>query len=600
MATPESLVYRGREGTGLAQVFGREGDPMGAYKQRKAEIEYKRAVEAEKAKLAKEKRDKDLWALINVDPDKAFEPFQKQVADSANKLRENITKEVELTGGNITDQIRLKAKRGWDEVNTLAAKTHFVKNTLSETKAAIEKDPYLDYSYYFPKLNDIYMDEKGNAKSVDEIDVDAIKNIHISDTGGWNEKKFFKDFLDGLNENMSSYVTQKATNNGILTEEVEAKWKGDLYSADPNSSIGVRVDKDGNPILNITQDLINAITSSDTARRALQAEADRRGIDLEEVVREKIAPRAGLKVDKKPSFSRDMNWISNTPNQFGLKPSEVNLATNRATKIKNLINGVGADGSVSPDAQSALGALINAKFGDGHILNAQIIPANNTPGTVEVFPGTVVNNSPHPRVVLRVKYSDRGFPKAEEIQLDNESAFEALNGIMQTSQAEGGKKFSTDQLMGVMGWNDLSKLYEDNQGLSKVNEAAKQAEVSLLNKINSYGVNEDIPELVGRYADGMKITAANRRVTEPGWSPGLFGKPWGQKEGVEIELTDSKGKKIYKIVSEEELTKIVRGEGATKLKNSYKMEGKSISIEDLRKAYSDEEIQQAIEEGILE
>jgi hypothetical protein len=595
METPESLVYRGREGTGFAQVFGREGNPMQAFKQRKADIEYKRALAAEQARLAKEKRDKDLWALINVDPDKAYEPFDRQIRDEANQHRQNIASMLDKTGGLVNDQLRLFAKKGWDDINTKAAKSQYIKNTLAETKEAIQKDPYLDFAYYFPKLNDLYLDENGNAKPLEQINADEIKDIHIRDVRGFNEKKYRKEFMDGLNENMSSYVTQKAVNNGILTEDNESKWKGDLYIPDSSSPLGVKVDNQGNPILNITPEFINSYTSSDTAKRYYESIAKEKNMDIKDVVRETISPAAGLKVDVKPSFSRNpIDWS----NRYGLKPWEIQQATNRATKIKSLINAVNSDGSVSPEAQSAAGIFRNARFGDGHILDAKIIPGTNTPGTTEAFPGMVVSNSPHPRLVFNVKYSDRGLGRPEEVALDNEAAFETLNGLIETSKAEGGNHFSTDQMIGLMGWN-LNSIYQGNQGKALQNEQAKARENELVTKIMQSPVDAEIPDLQGRYFNGNKITGAKRVVSERGWSPGIFGKPWGQKEVVEIEVTDSKGKKTYHNLSEyEDVAKIVRGEGKSFAKK-YQMDGKEITLDQLKKSYSDEEIQQAIEAGIL-
>ncbi|HEY0770248.1 MAG TPA: hypothetical protein VGD31_07920, partial [Sphingobacteriaceae bacterium] len=141
--SPESLVYRQMEGTGAAQIFGREGNPMRAVMQRQADIGRKRAIQAEEAKLAKEKRDKKMWDLINVDPEKAFEPFNKQVKDAADSHRQKIADYFEK-GGNPDDAtFQRVVKKGWDDVNDLARRSNYIKDTLAATQEAIKKDPFL-------------------------------------------------------------------------------------------------------------------------------------------------------------------------------------------------------------------------------------------------------------------------------------------------------------------------------------------------------------------------------------------------------------------------------------------------------------------------
>ncbi|HEY8971523.1 MAG TPA: hypothetical protein VIM64_20615, partial [Puia sp.] len=114
--TPESLVYRGREGTGAAQIFGREGNPLRAFRERKADIDNKRRMQAEQARLQREQRDKDLWELTNVNPDKAFEPFDSEVKKAAEAHRKEIYNKI-MEAGGATPAVKLFAKNGWDKVN---------------------------------------------------------------------------------------------------------------------------------------------------------------------------------------------------------------------------------------------------------------------------------------------------------------------------------------------------------------------------------------------------------------------------------------------------------------------------------------------------
>jgi hypothetical protein len=599
METPESIVYRGMEGTGQAQIFGREGNPMRAYYMRKADIQRKQAVAAEEAKLLQEKRDKKMWEMINVEPERAYEPFNKQLIDATDSHRKKVLEALEKNPSLAEDQnFQRSVKRGWDEVNDLARRSNYIKQELEATRKEIEKNPYLLSEYYNGKINDTYLNPDGTAKNLDDVDVNSIRNIYKNDPLGFNFLKYEKDYKDGLNDNMTNYVTQAAQNNGILTQDIETKWKGQIYTEDPTNLKGVKTDSDGNPIINDVPEVYESFLNSDTARLAYTALAEKRGVDVKDVVRPVLIKSADLKQDIKPSFSR--NPESYNYGAFGLKPWQMQPATNRANKINAIINSIGSDGSLTPEAQSAVGALRNSKFGDGHILDAKIVPGNATPGTTEVFAnGGVVTNNASPRLVLRVKYSDRGMAKMEEINLANEGAFESINGLFENSPAEAKNHFSTDQLIGLMGWNP-SSIYRGNAGKQQVNEDTKAIENGA---VQQWQNGESMETLVGRYADGKKIKSARKIETDGG----IFG--FGKKHAIEIEFEGQKGghADIKEIPADdyESLAKIFRGEGAQrtyKFKESYTAKGgKKFTLKELKEKYkyTDEELQKAIDDGTI-
>ncbi|HEY0771454.1 MAG TPA: hypothetical protein VGD31_14075, partial [Sphingobacteriaceae bacterium] len=286
-----------------------------------------------------------------------------------------------------------------------------------------------------------------------------------------------------------------------------------------------------------------------------EAVAAQQGKDLREVVRDQFQIAGGLKQDKSASFSREPNWMFDYFNaaSHGLKPNQVQQATNRAKKIESIINAIQDDGKITPAAQAAVGALKNTKYGDGDVIDVKLVPGNNTPGTIEPFEGSVITNDPNPRLVLKVKYSDRGLPKTEQVILSDEGAFETLNGLFESSPSEGKQSFSTDQLTSLMKY-DLSKLYRGQRGVAEQNEADKATENKV---VAEWQKGESLETLSGRYFEGKKILSAKRTKVDPG----IFGL--GKKHVIELEFDGPNGKE-YKDIDEkdyESLAKIYRGEG---------------------------------------
>jgi hypothetical protein len=236
-------------------------------------------------------------------------------------------------------------------------------------------------------------------------------------------------------------------------------------------------------------------------------------------------------------------------------------------------------------------------------VGAKLVKGTNSPGTTEIMPGVVVTNNPNDRLVLKVKYSDRGMAKVEEVNLNDPSAFASLNSLYETAESEGGNSFGVDQLFALKKI-DPSKIYKGRENLVADNEASKQAEDALMNTIVNSPEGNEIPEVVGRYADGKKITSARKIISEPGWSPGIWGKPWGQKEAIEIGVQGEDGNVSYRKVNDEELRQIIRGEGAPqkkgKLKDSYEVNGQKMTVAALKKlGYTDEQILEAQQLGTI-
>ncbi|MGC3945365.1 MAG: hypothetical protein QM762_12765 [Chryseolinea sp.] len=527
--TPEGLVYRGREGTGAAQVFGTEGNPMAAFFRRRQDIQRQRALQAEQDKLAKDKRDKKMWELINVSPEKAYAPFNDQVLDAAKSHRAKVAGYLERGGDPDDPQFQLSVKQGWDEINDLAHRSNYVKDVLQQTKDTIEKNPYLNYQYYFPKINDLYMDPTGKALPLDKVDVEKIRSIYTDDPGGFNDVKYTKDFMDGLNENMSSYVTQKAVNNGLLTNDVETKWKGDVYTPDPNSPLGVALDERGMPKVNVSQQMANSFLNSDTAARYYNNLAKEQGVDVNDLIRQRVS---GLKVDQKPSFSREPRpW----PDYSGrLKEDEVKIASRIFDHIDNISNAFfDKEGNridvARPAAREAVGHLKGRKLYGGTVEEVELVPGTNKPGKSTIL-GKPVENSANDRLVLKVSSGTRGITSVHEIDLTDEGGPSTLWNNFQDSGYMGKKNIAFDAAAEQLGINA--------PGLYKGREYTGQRQLAEQDKVNNWVAGKDFGDMTGHTYNGQPIVAVKPNKSWTGSFKGGYELTLGNGTVVNIKPDD--------------------------------------------------------------
>jgi len=586
MEAPESVVHRGIEGTGEAQIFGAPGNPMRAYYNRKQDAAYNQAYQAQLAKLDKEKRDKAMWDVINVEPEKAFEPFDQQVHDAAKEHRDNMVRFIEKGANPEDPKFKMYAKNGWDKVNALARKSNYLKQVITDTQKVIKENPYLRQDYYYPKIWDTYMDEKGKGKPLDQVDPIAIQNVYTNDPMGFNETKYQKDYMDGLNDNMSNYIRQRATNNGILTEDVENKWKGNLYTRDDKSPLGVKTDAKGNPILNVTPELVKSFTNSDAANRYYSAIAQQEGRDLHDVVAAKLSNNPSFQHNVKPSFSREPGWMFDYMNGGKLKPDEKLLANKVFEHIGNITNAFySPDGErtdeASPQARAAVGHLVGTKFGASTIENATLVPGSFKPGTSKVM-GKTVHNSPNDRLVLLTKSGTKGMTNVTEVDLTDEGAGATLWNHFRDSGYMGKKNIAFDQAAQELGVNPRD-LYKGRE-YQAVQQEKDQRAVENLSK------GEDFGAMTGKQYKGSVINEVTRNESF-----------FGGFKGYTLHLADGSKVDVGKD-DIDALSKIVRSKPAKPAQQIYKRaDGQEFSLEDLRKKfkYTDAEIAQAIKEGII-
>lgn len=489
---------------------------------RKADVQRREAIAAEQAKLQKAERDKKSWELINVEPEAAYQPFNRQVIDAANVVRKQTADELTMNPALAENaRYRAEVKRRWENVNELSRRSNYIKAELQGTRDYIAKAPYLRPEYYHSKLNDLYLNPDGTAKNLNDINVDDIRNVYITDPRGFNETAYAKDFKGGLNDNMSNYITQRAMNNGILTEDREAKWKGNLYTPDPNSAYGVKVDANGDPILNDTPEVYNSYLNSDLARRYYQSLADEQGVDIKDVVRPQLINAAGLQQQVRPSWSRNPmvpKWQYEASGGGGFSEDDARLSRRVFDYIDNTSNAFyDKDGNrlstANPQAREAVGHFRNKKFGGGTISEADLVAGTNKQGKSQVL-GSQIENSPNDRLILKIRGTN-GKTTLEEINLADEGGPAELWNLYQQTEYFGKKKIAFDDAVDKLGITP-SDLYKGRQYLGE-NQEQEQA------LINQMSAGQGVDLFKGKSINGKAIKSVEPE-TERTWRHPIDGE----------------------------------------------------------------------------
>lgn len=532
MTTPESAVYRGQEGTGLAQIFGTEGNPLRPIMAMVANKQRKEAMEEERKRQAKGERDKRVFEMMNVDPEKTFEPFNQQLLKKAADHRRAVGQL--LNNPNIDDRdprVMDFVKDGWGQVNDYARRGMFIKERLGETLQQIKDNPYTagNARYYNDKLNDLYMDEHGNGLDLEKVDVNKIQNIVQDNPDGFDMNKYAGDFMKNVKENVYNFTKQKYDNYGLQHEDMDVKIRGELYNPDPTTKSGVAEDKYGNPLINATPAFMNSFMSSDGARRFVMKKMEENpGWDEKRIIEEFVRPQGGHEATTQTQFRQNPEWYYNMQrgHKFGIGYKDEQAATDRWMKIKAIVNAFDEDGNINPDGRAALGEIRrNTKISGADVVDAEFIPGTNQPGDNDVL-GMRVPNTAYDRVVFKTKRSGDRREKHVSFNLDDEGSMAELNGLMEQAKAEGGRHFSVDQLQGFHGetWKDLKN------GRVRKTQSKEQIKELENEQVSKWSEGNDMEGLSGRMHDGKKIANAKMNVKK-----GLFKNT---NEGIDIEYED--------------------------------------------------------------
>lgn len=510
--TPQNTVYQGREGTGQAQIFGREGNPFGAVRARMLDIDRRQAIQAEKDRLMKADRDKKLIEAMNVDPEKTYAPFNQQVLEAANAHRQRVTDY--FNNGGDPNNVNFSAwnKKQWNQINDLARRGTYIQDIVRGVEADVDKNPYLkgNKEAIMKKVWDTYLNPDGTAKKFDQINEKEIMNIP-NNPEFYDLQKYFDEFASNAKEHTYAWVKRI---NGALGQEVDdVKLKASpFYTPDQNDPMGVKT-KNGVPVINVTDSMIHSFIDGDPIRReAVQIGAAKSGLSVREYVTGMLQNSvrnkgAGIDLDVRPVSKF---YPSNYTDTSGIKRNDAPLYQERMKTVGSVLNAFwNSDGTRREEpTQESIAALSqiarNTKVGDGEVLEASYVKGTTDPGMTEKF-GKKLKNSPEDRIVFNVKFSDRGSTKLHEIPL-NQLQGGAINSLFETSKAQGGKKVNWDAALRM---NDESggAFYSPYADPKFDNNARAQSQANQVTRWKNF---EDLESMENRVINGKKISKVEK------------------------------------------------------------------------------------------
>lgn len=560
IATPQNTVFQGREGTGVAQVFGRAGNPMDAFRERQNQVERRQAILAEQARVQKEKRDKSLLQAIDVNPGKTFEPFQAQKRDAANAHISMVT-DYFNKGGTDNPQFQAWNKKQWGQISDIVDKGNFIEKKLQGLQDAIKENPYLSKNKetIMKKAFDLYLNEDGTAKPFDQINPQAIEDLAYSPEH-YDVDKMVGDWVKNLEPNTASWVDRRNTAFGLETDKYATVYKNGMFTNAPvdangkaKTRTGLVEDEYGNPVVNITPEMRSALINESPDRlAAIEYQAKQAKMTpqdyIDSKIKEKLKAIGGGYKAQETEFGQKFYPRASSNDvdaDTGIKKKDLQVADFRMQNIGHLMNAFwNPDGSrrEMPTAQSqeALAYIKqNTKFGNGQVIDATIVPGTNEPGTGTVL-GMPVPNNASDRVVFKVSYpGQKGKVKYESISLDDQSGA-SFNALWNTATTEGKRQFGYDQLRmrnQALG-NSLFQPRIDREFNNKRSAEAEQKQVE------SWKSYKDLDSMVGRQLEGKTIKAVvpiegslssigNKVMQASG-----YGKVFSGKSGFTIKFED--------------------------------------------------------------
>ena len=496
-------------------------------------------LEAEVKRVAREKRDKEVWELQNVNPDKAWEPHNKEIHNQVKGLRSEVTEMAMLSpDGPISNEKKGYIKDRWDEINLQAAKSMHYKELYHKAQKDIESNPFQKdrlKDYYLPKLTDIFFDEFHSPRPMADIaDAEDQINAVVGDGGGYDLQKRAKEMVGNPAETISSKVKLWKDANGVSHSDDYKVQHSHFYTPDFDDPSGIKKDANGQDVINISQDAIDMFVDGDPmVKQKVMMEAEERGIAPVEVIKDHLTKAAREQkaggLDITPHERSDSEWLKN---MFGgrLKPDEVPVANKAFEQIGHLSSAfVDENGNrttmASPQARAAAGHFKGTKQFGGIVEEVELVPGTNKPGTSKIFDGRTIENSPNDRMVLKVKTGSAGRINLEPVDLIDEGAPSTMWNMLKEGGYMGKKNIAFDQAAEELGV-DTGGLYRGRENIAK-NQLAEQATVNEWIQGQNYGgmtsgtykgqpITKVVPNtgLTGKFQGGYKLTLGNGKTVD--------------------------------------------------------------------------------------
>lgn len=333
-----STVYQGREGTGAAQILGDSINPLLLMQQKKANDQRQQAIRQKQEAEAKAARDKRWSELFEWNPDARWEPFDRQIKDAT---RDMMDWQVQAAKGGIDPdsvEFRNQLRQRQDQINLIASKSNYLKQSYDEIKKTFSEDKkgYFNQDYYLEKLNDVYMDPNGNGHAIMNIDVNNARAI-LDDPAGYNIESIAADFVDGLPEKLIEDYEKKATGLGEYFDKESFKSK--LYVKGEDGKI--KVDQNGNPILNLSPEVMRAAMQNTLISNYINSFADGDEAKKQTLLKQILSPHDNTEISNTPTGVTKYDKEGSSGWGGGLTLEEI--ANNRVQNVYEAVNGMNAE-----------------------------------------------------------------------------------------------------------------------------------------------------------------------------------------------------------------------------------------------------------------
>lgn len=240
-------VFHGRVGTGEAQILGGAVNPIHVFQRQKQQELLDNARRRQLAFQRRKERDKRIDELRKYKFDKPWDLYQDSIKENVIQYRQEMNEAL--------SQDRVSPNLAFDSPYFSQLRNKIIQDTAKSKTAeathkmqieAIEGNKDWDHEWGKSRLNDYLVGD-----TVDDIDLDSAQNLgahpRIVDT-----RKSIENVVEGIKDQV------KGSTIGEIQESGLGKY---MVVSDNKARFGF-YDEDGNPVIGVTEDLIDHVLDS--------------------------------------------------------------------------------------------------------------------------------------------------------------------------------------------------------------------------------------------------------------------------------------------------------------------------------------------------
>lgn len=333
-------VPLGRAGTGSATVY--DSSPTvslyGQLKQNQQRMEAARAARA----AAQAKKNQEDWAkMVEWNPEKGWEPFNAQIRNQANGVREFMMQAQRMGIDPSDPNFRKDLQALKDGVNNQADMTNYYKTQYNTALAQATKNPSTSYMYNIPEvkkaINNVLFefDEQGNMlpRNLSQMNVTAGLAAVLSNPDLYNEDAIFDKWLDGFEESTENYMRIQRDMYGDQEKVFDQTdtYKGKMAFFKRRDD-GTLLMHNNRPIPDYSNPHVLSIAKSDPIVGQLIRRAEAMGEDPAEYLERNLISKVGMDVKKDKKHFRD--WDPYAGGGWIKKPDDVTVQNDKTRNVE--------------------------------------------------------------------------------------------------------------------------------------------------------------------------------------------------------------------------------------------------------------------------